>query len=452
MKLATLCDLLATPLPQVGEKHLTSVEVDSRRVAPGSVFFALPGEKTDGHAFLEEVARKGAIAAVVAEGYAAPPALREKITFIPVPDVLASLQEAGRRHLERRAIPTIAVTGSVGKTSTRRFISTLLEGTFHVASTPGNYNSQIGLPLTLLNHLRGGEERLVLEMGMTHAGEIARLVTLAPPTIAVLTAVDLVHAENFSSKEAIARAKAEIFSHPETELGIVHRPLLDIEGVVEAGRCRKVGFSEEGSGEEGNYVIEEGATRLFWEGEWRTFPRFPLPGRHMRHNFVAAALAARATGVSWEAIGDRVRHLTLEAKRLEWVEKGGIRFLNDSYNASEIAMKGALETLGSASPQGKKIAVLGPMRELGPFSEGCHTRVGEYALHAVDALFCYGEEWRPFFATRELGGHDAHFFFDKKALLTSVRSYAAEGDAILLKGSCSTAMWEILDKWEEEER
>ena len=186
-------------------------QADSRLIEKGDIFFALPGEKTDGHAFLEEVAKKGAIAAYVKDDV---PSFG--LHLIKVPDPLLTLQQLAREKIERFEGKIVAITGSIGKTTTKEFIAQLLATRYKVCSTKKSQNTKITLPLTILNTLEGDEDFLVLEMGMTHPGDIGKLVSIAPPDVAVLTQVTFVHAINFSSYDEIYKYKCEIFSSPRT--------------------------------------------------------------------------------------------------------------------------------------------------------------------------------------------------------------------------------------------
>lgn len=223
-------------LPKTGEAIVRGVAVDSRQIKPGDLFFALPGAKADGHTFLEEAAKKGAAGAVVHHSYNG---ADFGLPLIKSDDVLQTLQELARKKVESARPRIVGITGSLGKTTTKEFVTTLLKAKYRVAASPGNSNSQIGLPLAILNHSGEGDEILVLEMGMTHPGEIHKLVSIAPPEVAVVTKVALVHACNFESIEEIAHAKGEIFSHPLTKMGIYNKES-DFGGMLSgSGKCAK---------------------------------------------------------------------------------------------------------------------------------------------------------------------------------------------------------------------
>jgi UDP-N-acetylmuramoyl-tripeptide--D-alanyl-D-alanine ligase len=422
----------------------TEVSVDTRTICPGSLYIALKGERVDGHAFLADAKAKGAKAAVVNRHYTGPD---YGLCLLPVEDPLAALQEIAKQTLARRKTRLVAVTGSIGKTTTKEFIATLLSSKYKVGYSPGNSNSQVGVPLTILNHTTGHEEILVLEMGMTHSGQISRLVQIAPPEVAVITTVALVHACNFNSVADIAWAKAEIFSHPHTRLGILHRDISNYEELCRYGSCRKISFSLQSDLADYELRIKEG-NKLYAHVEDCILDLNPLkvPGKHNMHNALAAGIVARHFNISWETILQTMQQFSLPERRLQFIEKKGVLFLNDSYNASELSVKAALETLPGVNGKGKKIAVLGSMLELGKFSEECHRRVGEFALQHVDQLYCLGEECYPIYQIWQKAGKPVQLFSERAALVDALRNSIQPSDVVLLKGSRSKELWKVIEE------
>lgn len=417
---------------------------DSRQVKPGDLFFALGGERVDGHAYLQEAASRGAIGAVVSKNYSGEDC---GLQLVRVEDGLASLQNLARSVLAQRGTRVVGVTGSVGKTTTKEFLATILEGKFRVAKTPGNANSQVGLPLSILNS-PGDEEVFVMEMGMNHAQEIERLVSIAPPEVALITKIALAHVANFADGiEGIASAKAEILSHPSTRVGILNHQVAQFSA-SERGSCAKITYGLEGKCEGARFLLcRDEATFYIKEGEARTDSfLLPLTAAHLLENFVGAAAASRAMGMQWEEILPQVSRLSVTRHRFERVEKQGIVFIDDSYNANAASMKAALTHLPSPKEGGKRIAVLGAMRELGSYSEACHREVAEVALENVDHLLCLGEECSAmvdFFGSKE---KPAEHFLQLELLKERVFEIAKEGDVILLKGSNSNQLWRVLQE------
>lgn len=418
-------------------------QVDSRQVCAGSLFFALPGQNADGHSFLNEVFEKGAAAAIVSDVYQGD-CLSSRL--FRVHDPLLFLQNLARVSLEMKKKRIVGVTGSVGKTSTKDWIHLLLEKKYSCVATEGNQNSQIGLPLTVLNHLLGAEEIAVLEMGMSFKGQIKRLTEIAPPEVAVLTTVALAHAANFSSIEEIARAKGEIFSHPKTRCGILPFEYPLLEEVKKERKCPFVTFSL--SSRFSDYGLslshpQEIEDRI--EGLKIPLEGFSLPGMHHRHNLLAACATARYFGVSWEDIVSVFPVLKTPKQRFEHVHHPKAFFVNDSYNACEVSVKAALSSLPFPKKGGRKIAVLGEMLELGRFSNDCHQEVGESALKHVDVLFCLGKECEPMVEVWKNAQRPVFAFQDRSELVSFLRDYLFPEDIVLLKGSRAKQMWKIME-------
>ena len=441
--------ILSQSLVQLFENSWASVPlkacVDSRFLQKQDVFFALEGAKVDGHQFLEEAASKGAAAAVVSASYRGQDF---GLTLIPSENPLRALQELARLMLEKRKLKIIAITGSYGKTTTKDFLTGILKEKYTVASSPGNSNSQIGLPLALLNQVIEKEELFVLEMGMTHAGNIKRLVEIAPPDLAIITSVALVHACNFESLDAIALAKAEIFSHPRTKAGILSKEISSYETICNLGNFPKYSFSA--SSRDADYCLEmKDGKHAFYERQGHCqIPPLAVPGKHNYHNLAAAVAAARQLNVGWEEICRAIPKLRLYERRLEHVELKGILFVNDSYNANAISMKAALESLPTPTHGGKTIALLGEMLELGSFSDACHLEVGEAALSRADSMICLGNHCRPIAECWEKAKRPVKWVFKFEEAVAELQKQVMPGDVVLLKGSRSNGLWRVLQEFQ----
>lgn len=431
---------------ELPNKSVLAVAVDSREVRPGTLFFALEGAKVDGHRFLAQAAAAGAVAAFVDPSYIGD---AFGLSLIRHPNRLLALQQLAQWTLQSQQTPVIAVTGSLGKTTTKGFLAALLAPYYKLTASPGNYNSQIGLPLTLLNHYRGDEELLVLEMGMTQPNQISRLVEIAPPKIALITSVALVHAANFDSIQAIGRSKAEVFLSPQTEWGLFDAAVANPDEIKRLGSCQKRSFSSSSkSGVLADYQLIDSypdSFTILFEGNKIKFPSLVVPGDHNRHNFLAAAATAHTWGLSWEEIQSSLEKLSLPERRFQTVEKQGIVFVNDSYNAALPSVKAALQALPSPAPGGKRIAVLGPMPELGSFSEECHRAAGEVALNYVDQLLCLGEECVPMLAVWKRADREAQLFQEQAELLKALKQIVASGDVVLIKGANYKQLWRLIE-------
>ncbi|MBS4169003.1 UDP-N-acetylmuramoyl-tripeptide--D-alanyl-D-alanine ligase [Parachlamydia sp. AcF125] len=448
LRLHEICQILNCPqLPEAIGALIPSYVVDSRFVQENALFFALPGEKTDGHRFLKEVEAKKAAAAVVAKSFVLQNKLDLNLPLLVVDDVLGSLQKLAREYLKQRPTKIVAITGSVGKTTTKHLLCQLLQSYCSVASSPGNQNSQIGLPLSILNHFHGHEEVLVLEMGMTLQGHIQKLTQIAPPDVALITSLELVHAASTHSLANIAHAKREILSHPKTQLGIIPAGIPYYQLLEKTGTCGKQSFSL--FSKQADYYLCEKESFLQIrdpKGVSPLLPPLPILGKHNQHNFLAAVAACRALGMEWPDIQQVIPTLTLPERRLEQVIKKGILFINDSYNAALTSVKAALEAL-PLPPQlsGKRIGVLGEMAELGTFSEDCHREVGILSLPKLDRMICYGNGCIPIQEVWKQNNKPVHLALNFEQVIAELKQHVRPGDVVLLKGSNKKQLWKVLD-------
>lgn len=410
----------------------TGVGVDSRSIRPGELFFALKGERVDAHDKLEEVSARGVSASVVDRSYQGP---SYGMQLIRVENVKNALQELARGEWAAQQPETLAITGSVGKTTTKDFIAKLISGSADTHVSPGNSNSQIGLPLSLLNGLKQRPRLLIQEMAMSLPGQIRRLTEICPPRIAAITAVELVHAENFASLGEIRDAKAEIFSSPHTKVGIVPHHL---KGQIQTPFPLRT-FSVSDPEADLFLTIDGKSFRFIYEGGEYSAP-LPFQASHHFQNLAAALLVCLVKGAVWEELLARIGTLELPKLRMETVKKEGVTYIIDCYNASAIATKGALENL----PQGdRKIAVIGTMPELGKFSKQCHLEVARHALERVDLLFCLGNETEVMAEEWKRKGREAEHFSSKQLLKNRLRETICEGDVVLIKGANRLQMWDI---------
>lgn len=408
---------------------ISGFSVDARTIRPGQVFCALKGANVDGHQFIEEAFANGAACALIESESIK----KASGPLLPVKNVVDTLQKTAAKLIELRKPKIIGVTGSVGKTSTKEFLHTLLEKKFVTGKSIGNQNSQIGLPLSILNDTNGKEEVLVLEMGMTHPGNISQLIQIAPPDIALITQIALVHAANFPSIDAIFQTKREIFTHSKTKIKICPYEWSKEE----------INFSL--IHEEADYFLDE--TMLYEKGKKIGNLELAISGKHYHHNILAAIAVVRNLGMAMDEIQERLPFLKLFKQRFEFKEKQGILFIDDSYNASAIAVKAALNNLPKPKKNRFTFAVIGSMLELGKFSEQCHIDVAEEALKKVDYLFCYGIECLPMIEVWKKSFRKAYYFESHAALVQELKCHVAEGDVVLVKGSRGKQMWKVLDEF-----
>lgn len=429
--LATVAQWLGCPAPLGAEELVVEgVAFDSRQVKPKDLFVAAPGEKTDGHLFVAEAAARGAAAALVARPVDAP------LPQLVVSDTVSALQ-ALAGHVRREAgFRLAAVTGSVGKTTTKSFLAALLARRFRVAQTQGSRNSQLGLPAEICN-LSGDVDWFVAEAGMSRKGELSRLGEVLTPQALLYTRIAPVHLEFFPSVEAIAEAKAELI------------PFLDKEGVLVlnaadpyqeafvsrfSGRTLRYGLPEKSDvwvekvtprGLLGSSLVLRGP-----HGPWTV--ELPLPGSHQVENFLAAACLACALGVPLEELAQAARELRPQPHRGEvHTLPSGALLVDDSYNASPVAVARMLELL--AQTPGRRVAVLGEMLELGEKAADFHREIGIKARNLCHRLVAVGGDNARVLA--EAFGPEGTWVASVDEAESVLQERLTEGDVVLVKGS-----------------
>lgn len=435
----------STPLREIAQRlglsletelSIANYQIDSRHITEGSLFFALPGEKVDGHAYLGEVREKGGIAAVVSKNYTGPDC---GLILLAVEEVARALQSLARQFLIERPARVVGVTGSVGKTTTKECIAALLGEKFRTGKSPASYNTKVTLPLNLLNR-QGDEEVLVLEMGASEPGDIRRLIDIAPPEVAVLTKVALSHVQQFpGGLQQILEEKTTIFSHPSTKLAVFDHAL-QLQLPIE-----RVSFSlEEPSAD---YFLSFAGTQCIVDEKGVRAHAFDLPfrERHILHDFLGAVAVARKFGLSWDEIQQRVPLIERPKMRFERFEKNGVLFINDAYNANPESMRAALSHLPEPKEGGKRIAVLGTMKELGPFSEPEHREIGRFAQKYVDHLIVLGDEAMPLYEGFQEVKKPAEHYVHLSQVAARLQELLSPGDTVLIKGSRSLQMETLLN-------
>jgi UDP-N-acetylmuramoyl-tripeptide--D-alanyl-D-alanine ligase len=392
-------------LPQ----RVGGISIDTRTLERDELFFAIKGENSDGHDYVSAAFERGAAACVIDEAHA--DALMGKGTFFIVHDTLAALQRLGRASRQRSHAKIIAVTGSVGKTSTKEALRTVLAtaGAAHAAAA--SYNNHWGVPLTLAR-MPADTQYGVFEIGMNHAGEITPLVDMVRPHIAIITKIAPVHLEYFASIDAIADAKAEIFSGLTHDgVAILNRDDAQFERLREhaqqssVSRILTFGEHVEADARLTGLDLSEESSRVHARIPDRDLTyELGVPGRHFALNSLAVLLAAHAAGVDLDRAASALAYIEAPTGRgrresLE-TREGRITLIDESYNANPASMQAALDLLGSAkvSGEGRRIAVLGDMLELGPQSIALHNGLAEHIeRNSVDMVFAAGQDMRHLF-------------------------------------------------------
>jgi len=419
---------------QVGETFST-FHTDSREVKTGGVFFALRGQEMDGAEFVNDAIARGAAAVVVERKTEIPSGIVEVL----VPDTWSALYALASHALRRVQPLVVAVTGSNGKTSTKEMIAAILAQHFNVHKTEGNLNTETGVPLTILS-LESHHSALVLEMGMQRPGDIGRLAGLAKPAIGVITNVGIVHIEFFNSREELARAKGELVAAlPEEGLAVLNAdndfyPLL---AQMTSARVASFGNDRGDYRVEGFQPIEGGGSQFTVRG---VDVRLAMAGRHQALNAAAALAAGDFAGVSVEAGSNALAGVKVEHRLEEIPTPGGYSIIDDAYNASPESMIAAFDALAESRRDGRLLAVLGEMRELGSLSEESHRRVGERAAEVFDAVCVVdGERAKPM---AQAAG--AEVVPDGAGAADWVRRNATAGDRVLVKASHGVRLDELV--------
>ncbi len=466
LTLGDVWEALTGQRPAGAEKvAITNVVVDSRQCAPGSVFVALTGERQDGHQFISDALARGAVG-VIAEARARELGLGGNLNLIDVaglqpnpslalgpvifmaPSALGALQ--GCAAYWRRRFPnlvTIGVTGSVGKTSTKELIYTVLKQKFVTLKTEKNYNNEIGVPLTLLT-LNQKYERAVLEMGMYALGEIRTLCEIAQPRIGVVTVVGPVHLQRLGSIENIAKAKSELIEAlPADGCAILNGDDPRVRAMRELSRARVLLYGLDPSNDIWADEIEghglEGIEFALHYGDKHLHVRAPLLGQHSVHNILAATAVGLVENLSWEEILNGLQDVSAQLRLLAVPGKHGITILDDSYNASPTSMLAALNLLNDLN--GRKLVVLGDMLELGEYEQEGHRVVGLRAADIADVVVAVGELGRMIGeAAREAGHRSTFFAKDNAEAAAVVEKLAQPGDVVLVKGSRGAHMEDIV--------
>jgi len=433
---------------------INGVSTDSRKIAPGNLFIALKGDNFDGNCFANTALENGAAGVVISDVEKANIKYENRVV-IKVEDSIQALQNLAGSYRRQFKIPIIAITGSVGKTSTKEILAAFLSTKYKTLKTPGNFNNDIGLPLSLLQ-LDSSYQAAVLEMGMRARGEIDRLAGILKPDYAIITNIAPVHLETLGSLENIAAAKCEVLGH----LSAAGLALLngDNEILLNQARKYKVPIYTFGYSKRCDFQILKTAASA--EGlvvharlleDERVF-RFPLPSTPMAANIVSAAGLAYLLGVDLEGSDTLLHNLRLAEKRLDIKElaDGGI-VINDTYNANPLSMQAALEVLKNIARGRRKVAVLGDMLELGDFEYKGHFEVGRKAAEdGIDLLITVGKRSQAIAQGAETAGMSSdkiYSFSNREAALEFLQANLKKNEALLFKASRSMQLDILLNKW-----
>ncbi len=434
---------------QCGDAHLRveKVSTDSRTIRPGELFIALRGENFDGHDFVASAARAGAVGAIVDGSWRGE--VPRNFALLRAEDTLRAYQQLAANYRRSLDLAAVAITGSNGKTSTKDFTASVLARRFRVTKTQGNFNNHVGVPRTILD-ATSQDQVAVWEIGMNHPGEIAMLARLAKPDAAIITNIGVAHIEFMGSREKIAEEKGALAEavgpggtvilngdDPFSEKIAARTRAKVILAGINAGAIRATEINQSGSGTE--FTILEEAHRCR--------AQLPVPGLHMVQNALLAVAAGRVFGLSLEDCAAGLVAAPLTKARLQIRPIRGVQFIDDTYNANPDSMKAALRTLVELDAEGRRIAVLGEMRELGDHFEQGHREVGETAATlGVDQLITIGDAARVIAEGARSAGMEkvfpVHSASEAAELLGQT---AAPGDLVLVKGSRLARTEEVIE-------
>lgn len=436
---------------------VSGVVIDSRRVEPGFLFVALRGDRFDGHDYLEEAIARGAVA-VVAEAGPAVEALAGRIAVLAVSDTQRAFSQIASGYRGRHEPVCVAVAGSNGKTTTKDILGRILGQAGACVWSEASFNNHVGVPLTLLR-LERGTRYLVLEVGTNHPGELGPLLDLGRPEIGVLTSLGPEHLEYFGDLSGVVEEEGVLAERlPATGLLVVNGDAPMIEQVVKRsrGRVLRVGYGEENEVRVTDYAMRDGGIAFRVEGVsalasgsyWVAHL-----GRHQALNTALAITVAAELGMDRGTIQLGLSQCKPSPMRMQVWMTGGIRVLDDCYNANEDSMRVALETLREVPTVGRRVAVLGGMAELGAHAESAHRLVGRHAARAgLDHLFVVGR-MGAFLAegARTEGFLHITELEDVDRATCEVPRYVASGDTVLIKASRASRLEAVGTKLRERE-
>ena len=420
------------------------IVIDSRKIHTGYVFVALKGERSDGHDFIEQVFNDGALA-VVSEK---PLELPGK-PYILVESTRQALGDLAALYRSLLDIKVVGISGSVGKTSTKEMIASVLRQKYLVHKTEGNYNNEIGLPLTIFK-IKEEHQVAVLEMGISEFQEMHRLASIARPDIAVITNIGLCHLSTLKDRNGILKAKTEMFDHLRENASVVLNgdddrlcTISKVQGKapvfygIETEKPNSAVYDEKTiyADKIQNQGLEGIQLDIHIEGD-SFVAHIPIPGAHNVYNALAATAVGKLMGLTNDEIKSGIEQVQMIDGRTNMIHVNGKTVIDDCYNANPVSMKAALDVISTAS--GRTIAVLGDMNELGEDKRMLHYDVGTYlAAKNIDVLFCTGELSKELAkAVREHSQTcEVHEFDSKYELMKDLLPFLQEGDAVLVKAS-----------------
>jgi len=418
-------------------EKVDGISTDSRDIKEGDLYIAISGEKVDGHSFLEEVFTKGASTALVSQNID-----NFKGKLIKVDDPVYAIGKIAKTWRDQFQIPVIGITGSNGKTSTKELLKYILSAKYDIHATEGNYNTSIGLPLTILR-LTEYHGVSILEMGANQPGDIEKLCKIAYPTHGLITNIAPAHLEGFGDIQTVANTKGELFKFLSNGLSFINAADNRINGLETYGDSITFGLTSNCDYPTDLHHNKDGSIILTIDAEEIKTNSINLS---FAKNVIACSTIARELGLSWEAIKDRILTSQPPKGRCEIKTNGQITVIDDTYNANVDSTIAAIDYLKAFSGNGKRIFVFGDMLELGDSSEDQHRIIGKKCQkEELSVVFTIGNE--TIVAHEEINNSILHKHFEQKeALLSNLNEIISEGDKILVKGSRGMRMEKIVEQ------
>lgn len=444
-RIADACNGVYVGPAERAQAVIAGAVTDSRQVEEDYLFIALKGQRVDGHDFIPEVFEKGALA-VLSEHELVNPAG----PYIRVASTLDAMKKLAVFYRQQLQVKVVGITGSVGKTSTKEMLSSILEQRYRVLKTEKNYNNEIGVPLTIFR-IREEHEVAVLEMGISDFGEMHRLAEMTRPDICVITNIGWCHLENLGTRDGVLAAKTESFAHLQPEgIAVLNgdddklytKTVVNDKPALFYGMGEKAMRSWNGvlMAEKSIYATDvenldlEGMRAVIHtpKGEFAAY--IPLPGEHHVYNALAGTAVGLALDLTLEEIAAGIAAVKAIEGRNNVIEKDGVTIIDDCYNANPVSMRASLGVL--AHRKGRRIAVLGDMGELGTEAQALHRYVGEIVAESgIDVLFAAGESAREYADAARGSGCEVHYYENVDNMLRELPACVKNGDTVLVKAS-----------------
>ncbi|MEZ4357705.1 MAG: UDP-N-acetylmuramoyl-tripeptide--D-alanyl-D-alanine ligase [Eubacteriales bacterium] len=429
------------------ESDILGVSIDSREIKKGFLFIPIKGERFNGHDFIASAYENGALCCFSEK------VLNTDKPYILVESALNAFQDLAEFYRSLFSIKVVGITGSVGKTTTKELVACVLSKKYNVLKSKGNFNNQIGVPLTIFR-LEKEHEVAVIEMGTNHFGEIRNLAKMARPDICIFTNIGESHLEYLGTKEGVLKAKSEMLDYMREDGTIIINGDDNLLPTLKGKGLDIISFGKKQS----NFIYARGLRNIGLlglsaiigsKGKVLTDIFIPSPGEHMLYNALAAFSAGVALNLSIEQIKAGIKDFIPTGNRMNIINLGKIIILNDCYNANPASMKAALDVLATA--KGRKVCILGDMLELGDNSKAYHFEIGQYACEKnMDIIIAVGELSKNIYDGAVFNCKGKTFYFESQnELLKNINKYIAVGDVILIKASRGMKLENTFNKLRE---